>query len=413
MSWIRNIARNRELVDSSSQPRLAVIVSGSAADRDFWRSETERTKRDTLRADGALDIVSLAEDTPAGNFLGTLRAWMQLTSAPTTGVSVMSMVFGQGKRYSPFTQALGNRKAAFPTPLRGARSGGYLRTGDIALLYSSQLLSHLANSGFEGVVVKWGDEAIIPSLEWSPSSVLGDVDIVRFVWKTRPTEVLAREKEWWVLNESTGLIERLIPRQSFETLQSALQSYQGDRYSTAVNLGSIGMSYRFLEIACRVFGELALSPNAAADWDPIVNLLLLLGDGEDPYDDPATASGLRAAESRCPGLAPKIRELRAAINHALGRPVHAAYVEYGDALWIDLGLHTTLQKTLEALIEDNEYGRALRAFFGIPEERDENGNIIVDSAVEPTRSQNSTVSWRRSASRSVRERAMAVRVASG
>lgn len=382
MSWIDNISRSRQLVKGAGQTDLAVIVSGSPADSAFWRTATTNVQRDILREDGGLRIASVTEDHPAGNFLGTLRAWeeakKQTATNPTQGVTLMSMVFGQGKRMSPFTQALGGRKAAFPTPFRGSEPGSWLRTGDIAILYSSLWLHQLASTGFSGVLVKWGDEAILPSTVWDAStSDFRDVDIVRFVWKTVPDATLAREKEWWVLNEETRLIERLIPRQPYDSLARVLERYQGNRYSTAVNLGSIAISYRFLDLAREVLGPLASEIGPAADWDPFVNLLLLLADDEDPYADPPTAAGLQQAEKRCPGLTAKMKEIRAKTQQAFGRPPRAGYLEFGDALWIDLGLHTTLRRGLEALIEDSAYGRAVRAFFGVPEERDANGNFIV------------------------------------
>ncbi len=386
MSWIENIARSRNLVRGSGQTDLAIIVSGSPADSAFWSTALDNVKRDVLREDGGLRIASVTEDHPAGNFLGTIKAWegAKQQQQITRGVALMSMVFGQGKRLSPFTQALGGRKAAFPTPSRGPASNAYLRTGDIAIQYSSLWLHQLANTGFNGVLVKWGDEAIIPSTVWdSSTSDFHDVDIVRFVWKTEPTETFANEKEWWVLNEETRLIERLIPRQPYESLRRVLQRYEGGRYSTAVNLGSIAISYRFLEIAKEVLGDIATGAGPQADWDPFVNLLLLLDEDEDPYADAPTAAGLRKAESRCPGLTEKMREIRAKVKQSLGRPPRVGYLEFGEALWIDLGLHSTLRKSLEALIEDSAYGEAVRAFFGVPHERDKHGNIVVNSDIAP------------------------------
>jgi hypothetical protein len=382
MSWIENIVRSRELVRGTGQTELAVIVSGSPADSAFWSSATSRVQRDILcEDDSRLRLVSVTEDHPAGNFLGTIRAWQEtvrrIGESPTQGVSLMSMVFGQGKRLSPFTQALGGRKAAFPTPLRGDVSGSWLRTGDMAILYSSLWLNQLASSGFHGVLVKWGDEAILPSVKWTAStSDFRDVDIVRFVWKTVPDEILAKEKEWWVLDEETRRIERLIPRQPYDRLRQALQRYESNRYSTAVNLGSIAVSYRFLEIAKSVLGDLVDTIGPAADWDPFVNLMLLLSEQED-----APSDLLASSEKRCPGLTNKLRAIVSKVRQEMGRPPSVGYLEFGDALWIDLGLHTTLRRTLEALLEESAYGQAMRAFFALPETRDARGNICMSAVL--------------------------------
>lgn len=376
VSWIDAIELNQALV-KNGQTDLAVIVSGSAVDSAFWARSAGDVACDTLREDGRVQIVGLAEEQPLGNFLGTVNAWRELkrrvTPAPSRGVALLNMVFGKGKRFSPFTQALGNRKAAFPTPARGQRSGAYLRTGDLATLYSNSWLDQLRARGFNGMLIKWGDEAVIPSLDWNPAERdFSDIDLVRFVWRTQPNDVLAREKEWLVIDEQSGLIERMIPRQDLASLRSVLQTYEGRRFSTAVNLGSVAVSYRFLELASGVFGEV-LGGRAAADWDPFVMMMLLTDD----------AGEMSAAEARCPGIGARIKELRSRILHTLRRPLRAGFLDFGEAFWVDIGLHTTLRRCLDAMTEDDIKGRATRAFFGIPDERDANGNIIIGSELAP------------------------------
>ncbi|HEY3836762.1 MAG TPA: hypothetical protein VGL72_09325 [Bryobacteraceae bacterium] len=381
MSWIDAIALNRNLIENG-QTELAVIVSGSATDSAFWAQTVEKLKRDTLRQDGRVGIVSLAEEQPLGNFLGTVNAWMGLTrriTAPTQGVSLLNMVFGKGKRFSPFTQALGNRKAAFPTPLRAKHSDSYLRTGDLATLYSNSWLDQLRSRGFNGILIKWGDEAVIPSLKWDPAERdFSEIDLVRFVWKTAPTEVLAREKEWFVINEESGLIERLIPRQKLASLTEALRGYEGRRFSTAVNLGSIAVSYRFLSLAAELFGEMLDGGTVSADWDPYAMLLLL---GGTAADSETIAAGIAQAEARCPGLVSKIGQLRQRIERSLGRPVRSGFLDFGDAFWVDIGLHSTLRKCLESLTSEDRVGQATRAFFDIPDQRDARGNIVVGGSI--------------------------------
>lgn len=378
MSWTDAIALNQSLI-SKGQTELAVIVSGSETDSAFWARTVAGLQRDTLREDGQAKVISVAEDQPLGNFLGTVNAWMEIgrqVQVPQRGVALLNMVFGKGKRFSPFTQAMGNRKAAFPTPLRAKHSDAWLRTGDLATLYSNSWLDQLRARGFNGILIKWGDEAVIPSLAWNPAEHdFGDIDLVRFVWKTQPTEVLAKEKEWFVTNEESGLIERLIPRQPLAQLSGALQMYADRRYSTAVNLGSVAVSYRFLDLAKQTLGDLVESRTASADWDPYTTLLLLAGTA----DSPTIQAGLAQAESRCPGLTTRINDLRARIHQTLGRPLRMGFLDFGEAFWVDLGLHTTLRRTMEALTSDDTTGRATRAFFGIPEDRDHNGNIIVAS----------------------------------
>lgn len=389
--WTRNILLSRQFVHTGGQTDLAIIVSGNENDRQFWHAATTEVIPDILRRDGRVRIISVSENHPRGSFLGTLAACCeaapQLGNGPTNGVSLISMVFGKGRRLSPFTQALGNRKAAFPTPLRGTRSGAYLRTGDVAILYSSLWMEHLRASGFNGILVKWGDEAIVPSSAWtSIPHDFRDVDLVRFVWRTQPTEVLAAEKEWFILNQDTGLIERLLPRQTLPSLHAALRDYSGRRYATAVNLGSVAVSHSFLKLAVQALQALLGRDDTSADWDPYVTALLISMDAATCGNqglpaDPAIGAWRSQAEHRCPGLSDVITQLRAAVTRDLGRPPRVAFLDFGEAFWVDFGLHKTLRQTFEALVADSERGWATRTLFDIPHERDRNGNIIVRSAV--------------------------------
>ena len=200
--WSDNIQDNVALVQQDAGPALAIVVSGSEPDQAFWGDHLNQTARDVFRSDGSTVIASVFERSLKGNFLGTFNAWLE--AQPTIAangqmlpdVALMSMVFGKGKRLSPFTQALGNRKPAFPTPRRAREAGVYLRTVDLANLYANTWVRHLADSGFRGLIVKWGDEAVIPGKKWVASDWdLRNVDAVRFLWQTKATQDLVREKE--------------------------------------------------------------------------------------------------------------------------------------------------------------------------------------------------------------------------
>ena len=77
MSWIDAIELNQALV-KNGQTNLAVIVSGSNVDSAFWARTAAGVACDTLREDGRVQIVGLAEEQPLGNFLGTVNAWKEL-----------------------------------------------------------------------------------------------------------------------------------------------------------------------------------------------------------------------------------------------------------------------------------------------------------------------------------------------
>src|ERR1700722_17957314 len=165
--WTTKIAENLALVREQAGPEYVVMVTGNENDARYWRAHTTQGRGNLFRADERVHVTSVAEGSPRGNFLGTLKAWADARSAPDSpaaipDLSFMSMVFGKGKRLSPFCQALGNRKAAFPTPMKAEKTPQYLCTGDLSCLYSNIWVQHLRRGGFRGVLVKWGDEAILP-----------------------------------------------------------------------------------------------------------------------------------------------------------------------------------------------------------------------------------------------------------
>ena len=170
--WRANIRANKELVQGSRGPTLVSVVSGDATSQRFWQQRFARTRSDVFRRDGSTEVESICEETRKGNFLGTLRAWARTKAAVAEEsqslppITLMSMVFGQGRRLSPFTQASGNRKPAFLLPLTGESTGSYLCAAEMSNLYANLWIDHLAGGGFGGVLVKWGDEAIVPGLDW-------------------------------------------------------------------------------------------------------------------------------------------------------------------------------------------------------------------------------------------------------
>jgi hypothetical protein len=382
MRWLQSIQASQSLVSGEGEANLVVIVSGSVRDTEYWVQSVESVSPDILSAERRIRIVGAAEETPAGNFLGTIAAWnsvdRQNVPLPSHGVSLMCMVFGQGTRLSPFTQALGNRKAALPTPYRGRRAQKHLRTIDLAILYSSLWMNQLRENGFSGVLVKWGDEATLPGVDWTAQSKrFSGRDMVRFVWKTEPTEMYAREKEWFLIDNQSDSVVGLIPRQPLESLKAVMSKYEGNRYSLAVNLGSLAVSYPLMEHMRGVFKECA---GSAADWDPAVSYLLL-SDGADENEHSRAA--IIRAEARFPGIVPAIRRLKESWRHQHGTPLSTGYLDFGSALWVDLGLHESLRKCSDALHEDSELGAAMREFFNVNSPPDADGNRLIRSVVHP------------------------------
>jgi hypothetical protein len=393
--WRRNMAENARLVREDAGPGLVMVVSGSEADRTYWYEHLADTRRDVFRRDGRTAIVSVYERSLRGNYMGTFHAWAEARRQPAfreatlPGVGLMTMVFGKGTRLSPFTQALGNRKPAFPTPLRGEIYDGYLRTVDLANLYANGWLQALADGGFRGLVVKWGDEAVVPGITWCPAAgELRDLDAVRFVWETEITPELARDKEWVVLDARTGLMRQQFARQEAGALRARVAALGQGECRVGVNLGSLAISYQFLDAALEVLGEDVYAVDKWANWDPYAWIALCCRDEEEwraqaAYEDGAGQRGLRALEAHYPDFYPTVARIRAALEARTGRPMAVGALDFGTAYWCDLGLHHTLRQTLEAMTGESNRGQATRDLFRIPHHRDRWGNLALDSQIAP------------------------------
>lgn len=397
-AWLSNIRDTHTLVRDNRIGKLAVVVSGSEGDQRFWRSHVGAVAPDVFRADGSTTVVSVREHTPKGNFLGTLNAWREVRQAQSAqhaesfelpSVGLMSMVFGKGKRLSPFTQALGNCKAALPTPARSAASGDYLRGGDLSSLYAGTWLDTIGRAGFQGLVVKWGDEVLIPGLRWDvPSGAYADVDAIRFVWRTEPDEVLAREKEWIVVDDSTGLMVTEYSRQDLGSIRQRQRQIGSGSLAMGVNLGSFAISYSLLDAALDVFGADVLNDSRAADWDPYGWLALSCPTeeawrAEIAEEARAGRTALARLLERFPDFYEKMYAVRERLEARKQRPLRIAVLDFGACFWVDMGLHQTLRGALDRLTEPSLAGQVGREIFGIAQEPDEHGNIVIDSTIAP------------------------------
>jgi hypothetical protein len=389
-SWQKNIRNYRQIIEQNLGPKVVNIVSGSQADQAFWQDRLVKTRQDVFRADGDTMIYSSQEKTRKGNFLGSINAWMSLCEArqgqSLPPVMLMNMVFGQGKRLSPFTQALTNRKPAFPTPMCSSDGEIYLSTADAAAMSATLWLRHLETGGFRGMVIKWGDEAVIPGKIWETDSAqFQDVDGLRFVWQTEPTEDLAREKEWVQFDAKTQQMTYQFTRQDMAGLQHRLSATGKDR-CIGVNLGSLGISYRLMEAAEEIFGQDVRDESKWVDWDPYTWIALACQNeaewkAEADFEDRIGKTGIRDLEKRLPDFYTKIHRLGELYHKRLGRLPMIRVLDFGQPYWMDWGLHLSLRRSLEAMTTDSDLGVTSRELFSLPHERDHNGNIIVRSEV--------------------------------
>ncbi len=295
---------------------------------------------------------------------------------------LMNMVFGLGKRFSPFTQALGNRKPAFPTPLRTTNLEAYLTMADVAAMSATLWLHHLESNGFNGIIIKWGDEAIVPGRIWeSGMSKYKNVDGIRFIWQTEPTEELAREKEWVEFDTQTLIMTHQYTRQGLDSLRMRL-SERGQNRQVGVNLGSLGISYPLMQAAEEIFREDVLDENKWVDWDPYTWIALTCRDesewkAEAALEERMGKTGMVDLANRMPDFFYKIQQVRDIFQTRHGRMPVIAVLDFGQPYWMDWGLHLSLRRSLEALVTDSDLGTTSRELFQLPQERDQNGNLVV------------------------------------
>jgi hypothetical protein len=192
-------------------------------------------------------------------------------------------------------------------------------------------------------VVKWGDEAIIPGKRWNLGRHhLRHLDAVRFVWRREVTEDLAREKEWVTIEMQTGLVRHQYARQKLDSLKERLSQLEAGKYEIGVNLGSLAISYEFLDLARDLLGDDVWNSQKWADWDPYVWMALLCQNeaewrAEAEHETRIGKTGIRDLEARYPNFYTKIAEVRSALEARTQRPFSVGFLDFGEPFWADFG----------------------------------------------------------------------------
>lgn len=377
---ILNAYRAGKSLDATTN---SVVVIGTDGAVGAWRSALGRegTELGTDRI--------LVERGVKGNFLGALQAfetlWAGGSVAEQSETEQIVMFVGMGSRLSPLTQSLQNIKAALLLPSAHDQSGT-VTVGEAALRSSAPWIRALRSAGFEGLVIRWGDEIVIPStsLDFAPDQFAG-IHAVRFGYYAQPTALLASQKEWLLADEH-GNVYAEVPRQPLERLLDQVSRYRSVK-ALHVNLGSFAISYDLLDALREAFGDLIDDPTTAANWDPYLWMALHSSSRAEWESDcrtslPVVPRDFAALVESIPDFWHRTQVAKEVLLASTGRAYAARVLDFGDPYWFDAGNHAALREGLSGIFSPDPAGETLRTFLGLPEELAYGGSLIRDSRID-------------------------------
>lgn len=360
-----------------------MIVTGDASSLDYWTHAFEADGEH--KRNGRATVV--AEQGRKGNFLGALQAYERAASQEFSPLGVTAfdqlvMLVGSGTRLSPITQSLGNMKAALVLPSNdGDRST--LTVGEAAIRSSAPWVQALRDSGFDGLVMRWGDEIIIPSsvLSADPAKFEG-ADVVRFGYTARPNEVLATQKEWLLCDED-GAVYAELPRQPLRRLLDRVSNFRSAK-TLHVNLGSFAASHDFMSSLVDAFRDLLSHDSIAANWDPYL-WIALHSSNQDEWEEACRAGKSQvprefaALVSAIPDFWQRSQRAKRRLRELTGREFTAKVMDFGDPYWFDAGNHLSLRSGISAIFEPTLDGDTVRELLGLPSGLATGENFICNS----------------------------------
>ncbi len=395
----KNIALTKRLIEAGQTPGTLAIVSGSESAKNLWQKILQGAKS-SLKA---ISVISLHEDLPVNQAFGVLLLWQRLRDA-TDRIrgTLAAFVFGSGTRATPFTETDNAQKPAIVTPVRVISDGKerYLTMVELAIRYFLPVQQYLMRSGFEGLIIKWGDEVQIPTCDLSGHNpeLFGNADIVRFVSIQEMTTDSAANKDWVGVNDKQH-VTAFIPRRPLSDMEKLAErglvhKRDGKLYG-GVNLGSVAVSYELLDTLLNEFkGEVndsTANRNARPALDPEFFTALTIAVNQDEHERRKAWQRAIQESKDVQQLSETIPDVLERIQRAIGalqRPVHMVALDFQDQYWGDIGQHPQIYDFYMGLNEPGPKGDILRALADIRDQRDEHGNIIVgDSYI----SQNITV----------------------
>lgn len=390
---LHNLATTDALVEHGRPAAVVSFVSGHRSSVRTWTDRLERA-RDRF---GAREGVALHEDRPVNQALGVLLCWQRLRDRVRPGEGVLAaFVFGEGTRATPLTEAEGGDKPAIRTFVRDATSpDGFATTAEVALRTFLPIEHYLRRSGFDGLVVKWGDEIQIPSIDLSTTDPqLRGADVVRFVSMQPMTEHTAAHKDW-IGTDAHGAVTGFVARRPLADMHAmvgrGVVRKDGVLWG-GINLGSIAMSRSLLDALCAEFGseiaDMAANRRERPDLDPQFFTALTvarIADASVRHDTWATLQAevpaLRALSGRWSNLVERLHTVVDRLVATRGRPLSIRALDLGEPFWGDIGQHRQMFDWVHGLRDPGPRGVVTRALAGLPAEPDSAGNWIADDCV--------------------------------
>src|SRR5438128_7449796 len=384
----KNIALTKRLIEEGQTPGTLAIVSGSESAKNLWQKILEGAKS-SLKA---ISVISLHEDLAVNQAFGVLLLWQRLRDA-TDRIrgTLAAFVFGSGTRATPFTETDNAQKPAIVTPVRVTSDGKerYLTMVELAIRYFLPVQQYLMRSGFEGLIIKWGDEVQIPTCDLSGHNpeLFGNADIVRFVSIQKMTTDSASNKDWVGVNDKQH-VTAFIPRRPLSDMEKLAErglvhKRDGKLYG-GVNLGSVAVSYELLDALLNEFkGEVndsTANRNDRPALDPEFFTALIIAVSQDENERREAWQRAVQESKDVKKLSEKMRDILERMQRAittLDRPVKMMALDFQAQYWGDIGQHPQIYNFYKDLNDLGPTGDILRALADIPEQRDENGNIIV------------------------------------
>ena len=402
---LRNIKHTEMLFERNLTAKVIGTVCGSESARRFW----QHTLDEIQPAFKAREAISFHEDLPVNQAFGLLLLWHRLRVRLQPGEgALIAFVFGDGTRATPFTETDNGQKPAMSSfvTLAATSVSRRLSMVELALKYFAPVEAYLRRSGFDGIVVKWGDEVQVATRDLSGRDDLFDgADIVRFVSKRTMTDSEAANKDWLGV-DSRGNVTAFIPRRPLAEMRTladrGLIERRGDALIAGINLGSIAVSRVLLDELLDEFMAEVLDPSAdrsrRPDLDPQFFTALMVATINDPEERKRTwaqyraeLQSLRDLEKNLPNILDRIRQVLNRFAAKRGRPPRIVALDFEDQYWGDVGQHRQIWEFYLAPNDRGAFGTIARALAGLPDARDSNGNILVNSQIGSARVTNSVL----------------------